>query len=532
MRRWALGAAVLAVATVAAADRHPALVADLPDEVVSALDERDAGGPSEILDRVLSLQKGFIFRADGLAARTDRRWYAGSSVSGPGAPILELRRWPGDTVLAFYDLEAEGAPAPLPGLELAGKAATAGDWTIHDGTLATTRGARRVVWGEIRAHGRRIGALGVPGDGGFGSAAVPDLTAAIEAALRRTTVEESASGPAAVPVVPDLPAPPKAADESHDGWQTFQGPGFTLGLPPGLRAARLDAGVGPARPMAYAAAWIRGRFRDRDKQEVIVGDARHAGYVAWIDTPDEAWRAGVAPPLGAPDADKKDEAPLDDPVREWTGANRATVSHWKAEGFAGDWLVFRLLVGVRGIEIGLPVVSSWRSSALFWIPTTWRPDDKPPAPPPIDPAASLGVRFDRMSGEDRRRLPLTEGFLYVGDLKLEVPKGFWPVANLASSDGMPLSFIDSDGRTVGTLTRLAAGSEDLAVEGRPGWSKVPHAKAQRASAIWKHEGGAAILVARDGHGYLLQPSPLEGGPAAAWSRLWQSASFTRAPRRS
>jgi hypothetical protein len=532
VRWWAFGATALAVATAVAADRHPALVADLPDEVVSAIDDHGAGVPSEILERVLSLQKGFIFRAEGLAVRTDRRWYAGASVSGPGAPILELRRWPGDTVLAFYDLDSEAPAAPVPGLELVGKAATAGDWTIHEGTLATTKGPRRVVWGEARGHGRRLGALGVPGDAGFGPPAVPDLIVAIEVALRRTTLEEAPAAPAAVPVVPDLPAPPNGADESHDGWQTFQGPGFTLGLPPGLRAARLDLGVGPARPIADAAAWIRGRFRDRDEQDVVVGDARHAGYVAQIEAPDEAWRAGVAPPLGAPAADKRDEAALEDPVRAWTGASRATVSHWREEGFAGDWLVFRLLVNGRGIEIGLPVVSSWRSLALFWIPTTWRPDDKPPAPPPIDPAASLGVRFDRLSGEDRRRLPLTEGFLCVGDLRLEVPKGLWPVANLASSDGMPLTFVDPDGRTVGTLTRLAAGSDELSVQGRPGWSKVAHPKAQRASQIWKENGGAALLIARDGHGYLLQPTPSDGAFAAAWMRLWQSASFTRSPRRS
>jgi hypothetical protein len=281
--------------------------------------------------------------------------------------------------------------------------------------------------------------------------------------------------------------------------------------------------------MPDAVAWLRGRFLDRDGTAIAVGDGRRVGYVARVDTSHEAWRAGVAAPSGAPAAERLDEAELHDLALEWTGATKAVVSHWKEPGFAGDWLVFRLHLRGAGVEIGLPVLSGWRSLALFWIPVTWREAGQPPAPPPIDPAARLGVRFDRLGPAERARQGLVEGTLVVGSLRVEVPRGYWPVANLGSSDGLPVTVYDAAGAVSGRIEALPAGRVAESVAGE-GWTAVPRPGARKAAAIHLREDGTCVVVPRTGDAYALVPEPAGKERAGAWRRLVESASIVKAAR--
>jgi hypothetical protein len=536
MRRGAVLALVLLAADPSrAASPRPVLVADLPDDVLAAVARTEGASASAAatLGAVFAAAPPYLFPASGLNVLTDRRWFEAASTEGAGAPILEIRRWPGDTVLAFYEMPAAGEIGTgLPeGLQLGAKRGDVLAWSCRDAELAAARGDYEAVWCESRVgETRRLGALGVPGDAGLGAGAVADMKEAIFGVLRGTKAEATAPAAIAAPLVPELGEPPRAADERKQGWGSFQGYDFTLGLPPGVRAARLDAGVPAPRPMPYAVAWLRGRFDDRNGIAVAIGDAQRAGYVAVLDPPDEAWRAGVAPPLGARGAERADEAKLDDTVLEWTGASRAVVSHWKQEGFAGDWLVFRLLVAGRGVEIGLPVVTGWRSLALFWIPVTYRGAGRAPAPPPIDPAASLGIRFDKLRASEAKRLALLEGYLTVADLRMDVPRGFWPIANLGSRDGLPVTFVDLSGNVLGLLERRSAGSADLTPSAEGGWTQAAKPSAQHAAAIWFRPNGAAVLVAKDGHGYLLVPNGDSPERVEAWRRMRESADFLKTAR--
>jgi hypothetical protein len=537
VRRIAAAALVAALGSgfAAAAAPHPGWLADLPDSIVNAVGRSgdDSADAQAILDGVLAAGETFTFPAPGLRVMTDRRWFAIASVEGPGAPALELRRFPGDTTVAFYRLPGEGdVDAPrMTGLTVRPRGRTIGSWAAREGSLLTRGGTREVVWLTTTAPEGNWGALGIAGDGGLGATAVADMKDALMAVVRHVTIVGEAPVSAVPLVPPEVSGPQGLADETKLGWQVFQGPGFTLGLPPGLRAVRLDLGAVPARPMPFASVWIRGRFVDRDGAAVSVGDGRRAGYVAVQDDPDEVWRAGVAPPRGAPGAEKIDEAPLDELVLAAVGASHATVSHWKETGFAGDWLVFRLLAGGRGVEIALPVLSSWRSLALFWIPATWRREGEPAAPPPIDPARSLGVRFDRLAGADRARSPLLEGTLYVAELRFDVPRGWWPVANLASRDGLPVTLVDVAGRRVGRVALVDPENAAAAPSEEAGWSAEPRPSAARARSVWTRPDGSAVLVSKDGHAFLFEPDELSRGALQSWTRMRESASFTKAARR-
>jgi len=93
---------------LAAAVAGGALTADLPDDVLAAVAGKKATRPDEVLAAVMSAVRPYVFEAGGVHALTDRRWFQADSAEGPGAPVLEIRRWPGDTIVAFYALCGEG----------------------------------------------------------------------------------------------------------------------------------------------------------------------------------------------------------------------------------------------------------------------------------------------------------------------------------------------------------------------------------------------------------------------------------------
>jgi hypothetical protein len=506
-----------------------ALTADVPEQILTKVAAAKPDAPERILDAIRDAEP-YESHVAGLRVVTDLRWFRVDSVDGPGAPLLELRRWPGDTVVAFYVLPAEATPAErFPGLVVQGASTPAGACSVQDGRLESKPSARSVVWAECRRGSRRIGAIGIPGDAGFGASGKPDMRLEILGVLRHVEVEERGPDAAPTSALPELPVPPTAADERRDAWQVFQGDGFTLGLPPGMRAIRVSPEADAPRPLGHAVAWMRGRFLDRDGAPIAVGDGRRVGYVAYVEGSNEEWRAGVAAPLGARRAERLDEARLDDIVHEWTGATRAVVSHWKEPGFAGDWLVFRLHLRTAGVEIGLPVLSGWRSLALFWIPVTWRDEGKSPAPPPIDPAERLGVRFDRLRPGERARQALVEGTLVVGSLRLEIPRGYWPVANLGSNDGLPVTVFDPTGALAGRIEGIPADRVGAAVSGE-GWTALPRPSSRKAAAIHLKDDGTCVVVAKTGDAYRLVPEPGGKERAGAWRRLVESASIVKPAR--
>ena len=272
---------------------------------------------------------------------------------------------------------------------------------------------RRLLRPVDRATGRRkrtavSRSSAVAGDAGFGPEAIDPLLAETHAVLRRVTAHPELWGRAAsVPAgtalrLPALGSPPHGKTEETDPWQVAMGDSFTLGLPPGFRARRLDGEVPPPVQIAGGKLWFRGRFEDTEGTEVIVGDGTRVGYVAEVSGPATEWVRGKQPPLAAPTA-KRAAGDTFSLLEERTGCRSGRAERWVEPGFDGNWLVFRLAFADRGVEIALPVLAGRRSASLFWIPASWRDAAHPPASPPVDPAARFGVRFDRFGTGERAR---------------------------------------------------------------------------------------------------------------------------------
>ncbi len=523
---------------------HVTLLADLSPEVLRAA-QGEGGAPTpssdawEILGRIFAAAPPYHFDAGLVGVDTDRRWFQTLPPGDAAAPILELRRWPGDSVLALYALEGESPSAgdpPVPGSRLTfmKKEAAADVWR-WEGILSTAMGPRPVVWIERRIAGipRRLAALLIPGDAGLGRAAVADLLRELLAVLARVevrpdawSVQEGIQVGTAV-VLPALDSPPSDADERRDAWQVVDGKGFTLGLPPGVRARRMELGLLPPRPVPAALLWIRGRFLDRRGERVAIGDGTRAGYLAAISSLDRAWAFGEKPPLGAPTAKLVVGEDASLPC-EQTGADGARAERWTEPGFPGQWLVFRLVFGGAGVEIGLPVLSGRQSETLFWIPTTLRGSGSPPAPPPVDPAERFGISFEQFTKLEQKRHPGFEGVLTVPGARFELPKGWFPVTTLRSEDGFPITLLDGRGRAVARLERVPAGAAELArpVEGGE-WIAVTRPTARKRTAVYRREDGARLFATAAGHGVRLIPQMPGLAAQVEWARLVESATLPR-----
>lgn len=516
------------------------LTADLTPEVRAAL-EASAGGagvsadPSRVLERIFAAAPPFRFSSGLVTVHTDRRWFATLPQDAAGAPMLEIRRWPGDTVLALYALEGD-APKPggptIPNAKLTpALSSVEGTWRF-EGTVDTLLGERRVLWLERRVPGvaRRLGAFLAPGDAGLGPTAVPDLLRELVAAVSRIEIHADAwevqpGVPSSVPLlVPPLDFPPEPADERKNPWQVIEGGGFTLGLPPGIRGRRLDQGVAPPRPVSGGVLWLRGRFVDRKGTVVSVGDGDRAGYASVVASIDSGWSEGKTAPLGAPGATRLAAEDFSVAVEE-TGALAGRADRWSEPGFEGQWLVFRLLFNAAGIEIGLPVLSGRTSESLFWIPATLRPAGQPPAAPPVDPAERFGIRFERFTRIEQTRNPWLEGYLTVPGLRLDIPRGWIAISTLRSDDGFPVTLIDGRRELMGRLLRIASEPDALAAPSGSGWVVVKRPTARKPLAIYRHAGGESVFLTGDGIGYRLVPEP--AAPRTEWGRLSESARVTR-----
>jgi hypothetical protein len=488
------------------------------------------------LDAVYAASTPYRFESGPVVAYTDPRWFSTLPPPGEGAALLELRRWPGDTALSIYAVagplsSASGSPPPVPGAALTLQVSGPDVWEQWGGTLATEAGARPALWLERRVEEApaKLCVLVLPGDAGLGDDAVVSLRDEAIALLGRIEVRTSWRTRAGLdpsrPIVPPRTATvPGDKDEREAPWQVARGTDFTVGLPPGVRARRMDGGVPPPRMLAGGRMWLRGTFVDESRTEVVVGDAERFGYIAEVGPVPDGWNE-IAP-LGAPGAERVGSEPFD-LVAERTGARAARAQRWKEPGFDGEWLVFKLLFEHRGVEIGLPVLAGRRSESLFWIPLTWRPGDRAPAPPPIDPAERFGIRFERLRPTERRSYPWTEGFLSVPGMRIEVPKDWYPAAALRSRDGFPVRLVHAGGAEVGVLSRLAAKDVPPLGEGTV-WTHVPRKGRRRGAEVYRSDDGGCLLLWGDGDGYRFQPGDRSVQDwAEMWERMIASAQVTQ-----
>jgi hypothetical protein len=541
--RVALGAgvALAAVAFASSASERPAtatLLADLPPDVAAAIaaDPRALDGRAQ-LDAVFAASVPYRFEAGPLVVHTDPRWFRTATVSGPGAPLLELRRWPGDTVLALWTLarrEATAAMPPVPGYHGVPIAPGASGYEAA-GTVDTAVGKRPAVWIERPAgEAGIVGALILPGDAGLGDEAVASLELEARTVLARLTADPARwssappLGAADTLVVPDVSGAAGTGRIASEPWQAVAGPAFTMGLPPGTRARATSQGIAPPLSVPGQLLWLRGRYLDDDGTLVAIGDGRRAGYVAQLPKqPSKSEKKDTAtPPAGAPSATRSAGNPFGLAV-ERTGAISASAEHWVEPGFSGRWLVFRLEFEDRTIEIGLPVLAGWRSPSLYWIPISWRPSGEAPALPPVDSGERFGIEFARLTTLQRSERPWIEGYLTVPGLRADFPRGWSPHATVRAEDGFPVRIVDARGTEIGTLDRLGAAEVEALLVGAD-WQERERTGGKHVERTLDRSDGARLFVTNRGDGFLFELGA--AGEREAWDRLVRSVRLTRPGR--
>jgi hypothetical protein len=513
------------------------ILADLPQKTRALLQEGGADlaelGAPAVLDAVLRAAPPYEFVAGPLVVHTDVRWFSTLPGESEQAALLELRRWPGDSVLALYDLREAAARTPPAWPEAAWTPIeeTRADVSAWEGAVETPAGTRPAMWIVRRIGDERpwLGALLLPGDAGLGQEGTEAITEEMLAILARVEVREAAwkarggippSAPPLFPVTVEAPGP---VGENESPWQVARGTGFTIGVPPGIRVRVMDGDVPPPQELPGGLLWMRGRFADGAGGAVVIGDAERFGYVARVASLAEEWTTGQRAPLGAPGASRLASEPYA-LAAERTGAAHATAERWSEPGYPGQWLVFRLQLEGRGYEIALPVNEGRRSASLFWIPATWRDESKPPAPPPVDPAERFGIRFERLTRTDRLKAPWVEGNLAAPGLAVEVGLGLFPAASLRSHDGYPVRFLDERGMTVGSVVRVPAEHIAAARAEHDGLVELDKPGRHRAARVL-HDADETYLFVAPGedHAFLFEFSPPAGAPAKdaqRWRELW------------
>ena len=541
---------LLALSPTLRADVAPSHLADLEDDVRARVEAAlaEAGDDGlvgyELLDAILRAG-AYDFSSGALTILTDRRWHATVPSPGERAAMVELRRWPGDTVLSLYLLDRSADAAtevdapPLADAVFEREPDPAQGVRLWSGVWTTDAGERPVLWIERdpAPEGPTLAGLIVPGDAGLGQEALTGMLQEIQAVFARLGVD-----PTVWPVMPALPragavvpplvgAVPGEGDEQADPWQVAEARDFTIGLPPGVRMRRTDGAVAPPEEIPEQRLWLRGRYRDLDGRLVAIGDATRAGYVSRLE-PDEAWLAGESPPLGVPGARRESTGDFDAAVIESKGRS-ALAQSWKEPGFDGQWLIFRLTMKDHGVEIGLPVTSGVESESIYWIATTYRPAGQSPAPPPVDPAQRFGIKFERLSAAEKRSTKWTEGVLTVPGLRVDMPLQWYPSASLRSRDGYPVRITVSRVGDVGNVARVPAeevGGLNLDSEE---WTQGGKPKFHRASAVYRGANANALFVSPEGHAFLFEFSAPDGDTADVakwWERMLKTVQLRREER--
>lgn len=516
------------------------LLADLSPEVWKVLEEHraalNAADAPSVVESVFSASTPYEFSGGSLVVRTDARWFATLPPAELGGALLELRRWPGDSVLALYAIAraSETEPGRMPAIPDSQFTALDGarpGLAAWDGWVETPAGDRPALWIERQVEKDQpwLGALLLPGDAGLGAHGIAGLTEEMMGVLRHIEFRPAAwKTQEAIPAKVDLIVPvtaetPGDGDEGVTPWQVARGQGFTIGLPPGFRARSMDGGVPPPRQLQGGLLWFRGRCVDSDGIQVVVGDGDRFGYVARIEAPDKDWTTGVRAPIGAPGARRVNIEPFP-LLADRSHAQKATAERWSDAGFAGQWLVFRMRFADHGYEIGMPVLDGHLSASLVWIAATWRDDGRTPAPPPVDPAERFGIKFERLTRVDRDKQPWVEGHLTAPGLRAEISRGWVPAASLRSEDGYPIRFIDDSGLTIGLMNRIDPEEMKARQNALSNLTPLDKPGRFRAAAVYRDVDQTYLFVAVTGEGYLFElKSPGSSESAASLDdvhKLW------------
>lgn len=516
-------------------------LADLPDETRSEVERAipESASEAQLLAAIDRLAPKRRFELDVMAVEVDIRWYSETVDGDPLGPIAVLRRWPGDTILAFYVLDPsfdDQRVPPLPGAITTLRRFAGADWLEWHGRMSTVLGDQPWLWivRGIEEGLPHLGALVLPGDAGLGPEATPALVEEARWIVAGVQIATQAWGDLPYAeldqplVLPEIRAVPGATSEKSAPWKVASASGFTIGLPPGIRTMRLDAGAHAPSDIPGGLLWLRGRFDDIEGTQVIVGDGTRAGYVARLEASAKNWRTGKQAPVGAPTAKRLGSKGFPR-AAERTGARSVNAERWSEPGFDGDWLVFRLAFKDEGYEIGLPVLEGWQSPSLFWIPFGWRRAGLPPASSPRDPTDRFGFRFVGATVQMGDVPSVFEGTLEVPGLRLRLPMGILPAPEEFSDDGYPIRLVTRNGFLVGTLTHIDAPDATGFIAALPALTELEEAQRHHADRILANDEGWRLFVTSEGDLFGLEPGPellsseaLDDAPTFVTSKTWDA----------
>ncbi len=401
----------------------------------------------------------------------------------PTAPLAILRRFPGDLQLALFSWYGPPAgPAAgrlieqmlverLPEQRSAWLPCPKQAEGLHCqearfGIDAGGQGRTSVVISLLSPQENPGGVLAVVsliGDGGCG----PTCHARAETArakLLATLAPAKQLSP--MPEKWTLPIPVAWQNESYQSenrnpWRRFTlDGGLVVELPPGLCATK-----GRTREMFATAApqarlWMRGRFEDREKRRVVVGDSSRAGWIEQrsetglttdlFDDPEHQLR-----PPGDPKADFVATADLSVALRKAGGNGYGLVARFHGKTFAGEWLVLRRLLAGQVVDVYLPIAEGSASLSLLWIAITIREEIAEATPPLVDLSTQYEISFRRLHTHGVHAEP-REGVLFAADAELPVPRGFQVSISANSRSGFPVKMRAKEGGARITLFRWPA----------------------------------------------------------------------------
>ena len=133
-----------------------------------------------------------------------------------------------------------------------------------------------------------------------------------------------------------------------------------------------------------------------------MGDDRRGGSLDVLEAGDSSeardyvlGRGGQPPPppLADPQAVPISWLDVTRTIGPETGASIASLSRFHPSAPGVEWIVARLGLGPRIVEIDIPAAAGAQSIALYWIPSTVRIVGGPSPLPPIDLSGRLGISF-------------------------------------------------------------------------------------------------------------------------------------------
>lgn len=475
-------------------------------------------------------------------------------------PALLLRRFPGDTQLAVCDpgrawsedaaanerfvrerllAGRESRPEDPAGPCFAGPAGARCErsrWSVATGAEGR---ATVSVYRLAAAGSREIWVVGLAGQAGCGGACGADAARALAEQLAAI---EPAAAPPGDPVDEPCAWPVPAAfmaerihREREEPWRRIGvGEGLVIEVPPGVVAARVDRGFRDESAGPETVLWIRGSFEDQTGMTVRIGDP---GWPGWVDlrpfagTPAAGDRPAIAPPRTDPGARLLASADLTPARRAGGLSGEAATARFAGAAFRGTWLVHRVRIGPRELEMALPIAEGEKSLAPLWIAVTARASESEPPPPPYDLARRYRVRLDRQA-VSRSPADPREGMLVGEGIRFLVPRGYRATLSGTSADGFPVTLRNDHGSLIVVLrfetpAELAARRRELELEwGAPlePWSaRRPGRERTVESAVFAPGEGSGVAPRRAaalvtaGGAFLVLLTPGKEADSKAWA---------------